>query len=99
MLETEYDNKGSLALYDSIGFLREKRIHGFYSNLKDACVSRSNQNGLELMFRFRLILPLSSPSNSYQAYHPAPRSDERMSVEPSPPSRPDQSAWDDDMYT
>jgi ribosomal protein S18 acetylase RimI-like enzyme len=35
-LETEYDNKGSLALYDSIGFLREKRIHGFYSNLKDA---------------------------------------------------------------
>ncbi|WVO16557.1 hypothetical protein L204_104236 [Cryptococcus depauperatus] len=43
MLETEYDNLASLALYDKLGFLREKRLYRFYSNGKDA---------------FRLILPL-----------------------------------------
>lgn len=36
VLETEYDNASSLALYDSMGFMREKRIQRFYSNLKDA---------------------------------------------------------------
>lgn len=36
MLETEYDNETSLALYDKLGFLREKRLHRFYSNEKDA---------------------------------------------------------------
>ncbi|WVQ83242.1 hypothetical protein IAT38_005381 [Cryptococcus sp. DSM 104549] len=45
VLETEYDNSTSLALYDKLGFLREKRLHRFYSNGKDA---------------FRLILPLAS---------------------------------------
>ncbi|WVQ76012.1 hypothetical protein IAR50_005648 [Cryptococcus sp. DSM 104548] len=48
MLETEYDNDGSLALYDSMGFLREKRLWRFYSNEKDA---------------FRLILPLPTDSD------------------------------------
>ncbi|OCF34871.1 hypothetical protein I316_03417 [Kwoniella heveanensis BCC8398] len=43
VLETEYDNAPSLALYDRLGFLREKRLHRFYSNHKDA---------------FRLILPI-----------------------------------------
>ncbi|KAK4686996.1 hypothetical protein P7C73_g3129, partial [Tremellales sp. Uapishka_1] len=43
VLETEYDNLPSLTLYDSLGFLREKRLFRFYSNGKDA---------------FRLILPL-----------------------------------------
>lgn len=36
MLETEYDNETSLALYGKLGFLREKRLHRFYSNEKDA---------------------------------------------------------------
>ncbi|OXG12783.1 peptide alpha-N-acetyltransferase [Cryptococcus neoformans Tu401-1] len=45
MLETEYDNETSLALYDKLGFLREKRLHRFYSNEKDA---------------FRLILPIDT---------------------------------------
>ncbi|WVQ64340.1 uncharacterized protein L199_002502 [Kwoniella botswanensis] len=45
VLETEYDNAPSLSLYDRLGFLREKRLHRFYSNHKDA---------------FRLILPLET---------------------------------------
>ncbi|WWD19998.1 hypothetical protein CI109_104471 [Kwoniella shandongensis] len=45
VLETEYDNAPSLSLYDRLGFLREKRLHRFYSNGKDA---------------FRLILPLET---------------------------------------
>ncbi|WWC67277.1 uncharacterized protein I206_101185 [Kwoniella pini CBS 10737] len=45
VLETEFDNAPSLALYDRLGFLREKRLHRFYSNGKDA---------------FRLILPLET---------------------------------------
>ncbi|ODO08734.1 hypothetical protein L198_00467 [Cryptococcus wingfieldii CBS 7118] len=48
MLETEFDNDGSLALYDGMGFLREKRLWRFYSNEKDA---------------FRLILPLPNESD------------------------------------
>ena len=36
VLETEHDNDSSLALYESMGFIREKRLHGFYTNRKDA---------------------------------------------------------------
>ncbi|KAH9969395.1 acyl-CoA N-acyltransferase, partial [Lactifluus volemus] len=43
-LETEYDNAPALALYTSLGFVPEKRLHRFYLNGKDA---------------FRLVLPLS----------------------------------------
>ncbi|WOO79660.1 N-alpha-acetyltransferase 30 [Vanrija pseudolonga] len=45
VLETEFDNNPSLTLYEKLGFVREKRLHRFYSNGKDA---------------FRLILPLAS---------------------------------------
>ncbi|WRT63246.1 uncharacterized protein IL334_000149 [Kwoniella shivajii] len=45
VLETEFDNAPSLSLYDRLGFLREKRLHRFYSNHKDA---------------FRLILPIET---------------------------------------
>lgn len=41
VLETECDNETSLALYDSLGFLREKRLMRFYSNGKDAYVPLS----------------------------------------------------------
>ncbi|THH03779.1 hypothetical protein EW146_g10345 [Bondarzewia mesenterica] len=35
-LETEYDNAAALALYASLGFIREKRLFRFYLNGKDA---------------------------------------------------------------
>lgn len=36
MLETEYDNAPALSLYESLGFIREKRLYRFYLNGKDA---------------------------------------------------------------
>lgn len=35
VLETEYDNVASLALYARLGFMKEKRLHHFYLNGKD----------------------------------------------------------------
>jgi peptide alpha-N-acetyltransferase len=46
VLETEYDNAPALTLYDSLGFMREKRLFRFYLNGKDA---------------FRLVLTLAPP--------------------------------------
>jgi len=48
-LETEFDNAPALALYTSLGFVPEKRLHRFYLNGKDA---------------FRLVLPLAAPPPS-----------------------------------
>lgn len=48
-LETEFDNAPALALYTSLGFVPEKRLHRFYLNGKDA---------------FRLVLPLSGASDA-----------------------------------
>ena len=81
VLETEYDNYAALSLYESLGFIREKRLFRFYLNGKDA---------------FRLILAVppsdtdesdstSSPSSSgrsryrhrsYRAIRVSPYSDE-----------------------
>ncbi|KAF8918322.1 acyl-CoA N-acyltransferase [Mucidula mucida] len=36
VLETEYDNHAALSLYESLGFIREKRLYRFYLNGKDA---------------------------------------------------------------
>lgn len=47
MLETEYDNHAALSLYESLGFIREKRLYRFYLNGKDA---------------FRLILVIPPPA-------------------------------------
>lgn len=49
ILETEHDNAPALSLYESLGFIREKRLFRFYMNGKDA---------------FRLVLALPSPSSS-----------------------------------
>jgi len=46
VLETEITNKGALALYEKLDFVREKRLHKYYLNGVDA---------------FRLKLWLSSP--------------------------------------
>ncbi len=35
-METEYDNHAALSLYESLGFIREKRLYRFYLNGKDA---------------------------------------------------------------
>jgi hypothetical protein len=51
-LETEFDNVPALALYTSLGFVPEKRLHRFYLNGKDA---------------FRLVLPLSSAKDAASA--------------------------------
>ncbi|KAL0952578.1 hypothetical protein HGRIS_006834 [Hohenbuehelia grisea] len=51
VLETEYDNYAALALYESLGFIREKRLYRFYLNGKDA-------------FRLILSIPPSSPTLS-----------------------------------
>ncbi|KAI0752181.1 acyl-CoA N-acyltransferase [Fomes fomentarius] len=36
VLETEFDNSAALSLYESLGFIREKRLWRFYLNGKDA---------------------------------------------------------------
>ena len=41
VIETEVDNQSSLALYESLDFFREKRLHRFYTNGKDASVDDS----------------------------------------------------------
>ena len=51
-LETEFDNVPALALYTSLGFVPEKRLHRFYLNGKDA---------------FRLVLPLGSAKDAASA--------------------------------
>jgi len=48
VLETEYDNYAALSLYESLGFIREKRLFRFYLNGKDA---------------FRLVLAIPPPDS------------------------------------
>ncbi|KAF8152804.1 acyl-CoA N-acyltransferase [Pholiota molesta] len=48
VLETEYDNFAALSLYESLGFIREKRLYRFYLNGKDA---------------FRLVLAVPPPND------------------------------------
>ncbi|TFK47236.1 acyl-CoA N-acyltransferase [Heliocybe sulcata] len=50
VLETEFDNSAALSLYESLGFIREKRLYRFYLNGKDA---------------FRLVLAVSPFENDY----------------------------------
>jgi peptide alpha-N-acetyltransferase len=50
ILETEYDNHAALSLYERLGFIREKRLHRFYLNGKDA-------------FRLSLSIPAEEDSD------------------------------------
>ena len=53
VLETEFDNFAALSLYESLGFIREKRLFRFYLNGKDA---------------FRLVLEMPPPDdNEFQS--------------------------------
>jgi len=54
ILETEFDNYAALSLYESLGFIREKRLYRFYLNGKDA-------------FRLVLALPPSDSEDSSDA--------------------------------
>jgi len=36
VLETEIKNKGAMALYENLGFIRDKRLHRYYLNGGDA---------------------------------------------------------------
>ncbi|GAA5952729.1 hypothetical protein JCM8115_002333 [Rhodotorula mucilaginosa] len=72
VLETEADNTAALAFYAKMGFVREKRLHRFYLNGKDA-------------YRLRLDLTKSAPvaatahetnRTQDQDYSSRPRSDE-----------------------
>lgn len=67
ILETEYDNLASLTLYGSLGFFREKRLHRFYLNGKDAYVCRIHISHTQArtdhspwLNSYRLVLPLPS---------------------------------------
>ncbi|KAI9507930.1 acyl-CoA N-acyltransferase [Russula earlei] len=81
-LETEFDNVPALALYTSLGFLPEKRLHRFYLNGKDA---------------FRLVLPLSGTEGPGAAAV-VPRDKHRPSalLSPRPPGALDDDDDDDD---
>ncbi|KAI9450210.1 acyl-CoA N-acyltransferase [Russula earlei] len=75
-LETEFDNVPALALYTSLGFLPEKRLHRFYLNGKDA---------------FRLVLPLSGTEGPGAAAEESTTPGEGAeSTFPSPPSSADE---------
>lgn len=57
VLETEYDNFAALSLYESLGFIREKRLYRFYLNGKDA-------------FRLVLVITHDDPPEAGSATRP-----------------------------
>lgn len=54
VLEAEVTNKGALALYQSIGFIRDKRLNRYYLNGQAA-------------YRLKLMLPLRQQDGDAQA--------------------------------
>lgn len=55
MLETEVINAGAIRLYESMGFMRTKRLYRYYLNTHDA---------------FRLVLPLTEKATTRIAFLP-----------------------------
>ena len=70
VLETEADNTAALAFYAKMGFVREKRLHRFYLNGKDA-------------YRLRLDLTRSEPVAA-TAHEPDPTQDQHDFSRPRP---------------
>ena len=56
VLETEYDKHAALSLYESLDFIREKRLYRFYLNGKDA---------FRLIHTVKVPDEFLDPSNSY----------------------------------
>ncbi|CAL1713345.1 unnamed protein product [Somion occarium] len=73
VLETEYDNVAALALYESLGFIREKRLYRFYLNGKDA---------------FRLVLAVAPSQRHVNVPDAATATDARLSSAPQDSTRP-----------
>lgn len=71
VLETEADNTAALAFYAKMGFVREKRLHRFYLNGKDA-------------YRLRLDLTKSEPVAAATVHEPDPTQDHHDFSRPSP---------------
>jgi peptide alpha-N-acetyltransferase len=57
VLETEITNKGSLALYTNLGFVKDKRLYRYYMNGVDA-------------FRLKLFLPVPEPEEQKEEKKP-----------------------------
>ncbi|KAG6331907.1 hypothetical protein ID866_7183 [Astraeus odoratus] len=67
VLETEYDNVAALALYESLGFIREKRLYRFYLNGKDAfrLVLAIPPDEDQVSSPYRNRLPIRTPCLTY----------------------------------
>jgi peptide alpha-N-acetyltransferase len=72
ILETEFDNCAALSLYESLGFIREKRLYRFYLNGKDA---------------FRLVLAVSPSDSGDNSDNSSNASPTRSSYPRRPPYR------------
>ncbi|KAF7759766.1 hypothetical protein Agabi119p4_11461 [Agaricus bisporus var. burnettii] len=62
ILETEFDNYAALSLYESLGFIREKRLYRFYLNGKDAfsdSPTRSSSYPRHPSYRAIKVIPYS----------------------------------------
>lgn len=66
VLETEYDNFAALSLYESLGFIREKRLYRFYLNGKDA---------------FRLVLAVPPPTTDDSSGDDMPQKNRRARIQ------------------
>ena len=79
VLETEFDNHAALSLYESLGFIREKRLYRFYLNGKDAfrlvlaIPPLSDDEGSEGSSPTSITTPSRPP---YRAIRVSPHSDE-----------------------
>jgi peptide alpha-N-acetyltransferase len=77
ILETEYDNHAALSLYESLGFIREKRLYRFYLNGKDAfrlvLAVPCSDDDLDNTEAFRSRRPSRMP---YRAIRVSPYSDD-----------------------
>ncbi|EMD35027.1 hypothetical protein CERSUDRAFT_75344 [Gelatoporia subvermispora B] len=69
VLETEFDNAAALALYESLGFIREKRLYRFYLNGKDA-------------FRLVLVVPSATDVDDEDAIEVRPSTQKPLYLAP-----------------
>lgn len=77
VLETEYDNAPALSLYESLGFIREKRLYRFYLNGKDAFRLVLAVPPLELDQDFPHYMKLSPTHNIFS--YPVSSDDDEVS--------------------
>jgi len=81
VLETEFDNLAALSLYESLGFIREKRLYRFYLNGKDAFrlvleIPSSDDDGLQSGDSSSMTPSSRSRYPPYRAIQVSPYSDD-----------------------